>query len=110
MLADLLIGGRASQSRGWLGLYCEELDGALRVLRVPSDGPAHEAGARPGDRVVAIGGAPVGTLPELYRRLWRTTHPGDRVTVELERAGELLTLEIEAIDRYQRYRLAPRKR
>ena len=110
VLPDLLLTGRSSQTRGGLGLYCEEIDGALRVLRVPSDGPALVAGIRPGDHVVAIDGVPVNTLPDLYRHLWTTTRPGDRVTVELERDARTFTVEVMAMDRYDRYRRMSRGR
>jgi S1-C subfamily serine protease len=108
VLADLLLTGRSSQTRGWLGLYCEEIDGALRVHRVPADGPALQAGVQPGDNVVAVDGTPVSTLPDFYRRLWTTTRPGDRVAVELDRDGDSFTVEIEAIDRYERYDMGRR--
>ncbi|NIM28292.1 MAG: PDZ domain-containing protein [Gammaproteobacteria bacterium] len=103
VLADLLLSGRSSQARGWLGLYCEEVQGTLQVRRVPADGPALRAGVQPGDRVKALAGSPVSTLPDFYRRLWATTRPGDRVAIELQRGTESFTVEIEAMDRYQRY-------
>lgn len=104
VLADLLLAGRSTQIRAWLGLYCEEVDGSLRVRRLPEDGPALRAGVRPGDYVLAVGSAPVTTLPELYRLLWATSRPGDRVKVELRRGMDLFTVEIEAMDRYEHYR------
>lgn len=103
VLADLLLTGRSAKSRGWLGLYCEEIDDALRVYRVPADGPASKAGIQPGDHVLGVGGTRVSTLPEFYRHLWTTTGPGDRIAVELERGGNPFTVEVEAMDRYERY-------
>ena len=103
VLADLMLSGRSSQSRAWLGLYCEEFDGALRVRRLPDDGPARAAGIRPGDYLLTVGSTPVRTLPDFYRHLWATTRPGDRVTVELRRGSDTFSVEVEAMDRYQRY-------
>jgi S1-C subfamily serine protease len=103
VLADLLLTGRSSQARGWIGIYCEEVDGELRVRRVPADGPALRAGVQPGDHVKAVSGTPVNTLPEFYRRLWATTGPGDRVAIELRRGTDSFTVEIQAMDRYERY-------
>jgi len=101
-LADLLLGGRPTPARAWLGLYCEEIDGRLRVRRLP-DGPAARAGVRPGDYLVAVGGTQVGSLIDFYRHLWATTRPGERVAVELQRGDDAITVEIQAMDRYDRY-------
>jgi S1-C subfamily serine protease len=104
VLADLLLAGRSAQPRGWLGLYCEEIEGALRVRRLPDDGPALRAGIQPGDYVLALGSTPVTTLADFYRHLWSTTRPGDRVSITLGRGSDSLTVEVEAMDRYEHYR------
>ncbi|MDX1431672.1 MAG: S1C family serine protease [Gammaproteobacteria bacterium] len=101
VLADLLLDGRSPERRPWLGLYCEETEGGLRVMRLPADGPAARVDIEPGDRVVSVAGVAVTTLPDLYRTLWRTTRPGDRVTLVLERGSRSLEIEIEAIDRHR---------
>lgn len=101
VLADLLLSGRSAERRPWLGLYCEESAGGLRVLRLPGDGPASRAGVEPGDRVLSVAGIPVTTLPGLYRTLWRTTRPGDRVSLGLERGTRSLEVEIVAMDRHR---------
>ncbi len=103
VLADLMLVGHSSTPRAWLGLYCEEFDGGLRVRRLPEDGPAMAAGIRAGDYLLAVGSTPVTTLPEFYRHLWATSRPGDPVSVALRRGTETFTVEIEAMDRYQRY-------
>jgi hypothetical protein len=59
--------------------------------------------------LLAVGSTPVTTLPDFYRNLWATTHPGDRVSVALQRGTERFTVEIEAMDRYQRYAAGRRK-
>lgn len=103
VLADLMLVGHSSTPRAWLGLYCEEFDGGLRVRRLPEDGPALAAGIRAGDYLLTVGSTPVNTLPDFYRQLWATTRPGDRVSVVLQRGTERFTVEVEAMDRYQRY-------
>ncbi|NIQ52374.1 MAG: PDZ domain-containing protein, partial [Gammaproteobacteria bacterium] len=79
VLAELLLNGRTSTRRPWLGLYCEEIDGTVRVMRVPDDGPAASAGIRSGDEVVAVAGRSVASLPELYRAIWAVVAPGGSV-------------------------------
>lgn len=102
ILAELLLEGRSRLRRPWLGLYCEELEGRLRVRRLPADGPALGAGVRAGDRVLAVADTPVATLEELYRTLWSVARPGDTVVVDIARDGETLRIAIQSIDRYDR--------
>ncbi len=109
VLADLLLDGRSPEPRPWLGLYCEELDGGLRVRRLPAHGPASRAGIRLHDRLVAVSGTAVNTLGSFYRTLWSTARPGNRVALELRRGEASLTVEVEAIDRYQYLRLDGRR-
>ena len=105
VLADLLLDGRSAERRPWLGLYCEAIDGGLRVRRVPAGSPAAKAGVQAGDRLVAFANAPVASLEDFYRRLWSTARPGDRFALELRRDDVPITVEIEAMDRHQYLRL-----
>lgn len=99
-LADLLLEGRSSVNRPWFGLYCEERDGVLQVRRVPDYGPAFGAGVRTGDHVLTVNGVPVDNLEQLYRRLWTSIDPGDRVQMQVRRGASILNVEITAGDRY----------
>jgi S1-C subfamily serine protease len=103
VLADLLLAGRSSESRAWLGLYCEEFDGQLRARRLPTDGPAARAGVLPGDYVLALGNTPVKTLPDFYRLLWATVRPGEQVSVTLRRGKNQFNVNLQAMDRYDHY-------
>jgi S1-C subfamily serine protease len=102
ILADLLLDGRSAERRPWLGLYCEEEDGGLRVRRVPADGPAASAGILAGDRLVAVAGTPVDSLVGFYRHLWSVARPGDSIVFELKRDEAPIKVEILAIDRHER--------
>jgi PDZ domain-containing protein len=65
------------------------LDGpAFAVMDVLAGGPAHQAGLRVGDRIVAVDGAPVAktTLAD-FRALLRTRTPGKVVHLVVEAAG-----------------------
>jgi len=85
--------------RAWLGLNCVEQDGAVRVVRVTRDGPAEEAGLRPGDRILRIDGAEVTGLESLYKLLWQSGAPEREVAIDIRRAGELQTLKVLTQDR-----------
>ena len=73
-----------------LGLSSEM--GAI-VSAVAEDGPASQAGMRPGDVIVAYDGEPVDDTRELQNRVV-TTRPGTTVPVRVVRDGEELTLNV----------------
>lgn len=101
VLADLMLDGRSPERLPWLGLYCEEIDGGLRVQRLPANGPAAKSGVQPGDRVLSVAGTPVVSLVGFYRRLRSVARPGDTIVLEVQRDGERMKVEVEAIDRYR---------
>jgi dienelactone hydrolase len=65
-----------------------------KVQAVIARGPADKAGVRAGDRLLQIGTTTIGSLADLRRAL-QTQKPGDRLTVEVERASKRLTLHAE---------------
>jgi regulator of sigma E protease len=54
--------------------------------------PAEQAGLLPGDRIVAVNGAPVRTFDEMRHRV--APHPGVPLRVRIERDGETFETEI----------------
>ncbi|WPZ35646.1 S1C family serine protease [Thalassobaculum sp. OXR-137] len=70
ILGDLLAFGQAtSPAQPWIGLYPNEVDGALVVGRVAPGGPAQTAGIGPGDVILGVGDEPVGDIEQLWRKL-----------------------------------------
>jgi len=70
ILGDLLAFGRSTEpARPWIGLYPNEVDGALVVGRVAKDGPAQTAGIGPGDVILGIGEEPVNEMEQLWRKV-----------------------------------------
>lgn len=70
ILGDLLAFGRATApAQPWIGLYPNEVNGALVVGRVAPGGPAQTAGIGPGDVILGIGGEPVGDMEQLWRKV-----------------------------------------
>jgi C-terminal processing protease CtpA/Prc len=67
----------------------------LRVVDVPTKGPATEAGLKTGDRIISIDGLAVQDQP-MKRIVEALRGPvGSRATMEIIRGGRALTLHIE---------------
>ncbi|MEW6706803.1 MAG: S1C family serine protease [Pseudomonadota bacterium] len=100
ILQELRVRGSSAQSRrAWIGVNCVELNGAVRVVRVSTDGPADLAGVLPGDRIVRIDGNDVGTLGNLWKLLWAGGHPERVITLDIERGTEAKRLTLKTVDR-----------
>ncbi len=73
-------------------LFKLSVDRGLVVSHVAPGGPGQKAGIRVFDLVVRAEGRPVSSMGEL-RRILSRRRPGEKVTITLLRAGELLDLE-----------------
>ncbi|OQX11117.1 MAG: serine protease [Desulfobulbaceae bacterium A2] len=93
-------------TRGWLGVAIQDVDeelarsfnldkarGAL-VSEVSEDSPAHKAGLRQGDVIVAVAGDVVNDVAELRNRI-SLTPPGTKVPLRVLRDGK--QMEISAV-------------
>jgi S1-C subfamily serine protease len=67
----------------------------VRIEGVSPGGPAAEAGAKPGDVIVAIQAKPVATGRELVRAM-ESIEPGDKVALRIRREGKPVELVVEA--------------
>ena len=65
----------------------------ILVISVEPKGPAHRAGLREGDVIVAYGSHPVASIDELHRLLTEE-QVGTKIELTLLRSGEKLTLEV----------------
>ena len=61
------------------------------VVRVAEDSPAARGDLRAGDRIVAIGGAALGGQDDMVARL---TAAGDAVSLDVDRKGKLMRIEL----------------
>jgi S1-C subfamily serine protease len=107
ILGELLASGHAGAGKPWLGIISQEGPEGVVLGSVTDGGPAAAAGLRPGDRVVAVGDAPVADLETLYRSVWQLGDPGVVVPLRVERGDRTLDVEIRSIDRYSFLRLDP---
>lgn len=106
ILGDLLAHGRRdAPSHPWVGVYAQEHGGHVVVRSLADDGPAENAGLRPGDVVLAVGGAEIDSLAEFYRGMWGLGEPGVEVPLRVMRARRILELSVPSIDRMRWLRL-----
>lgn len=105
ILADLVrTGRRAGPARPWLGVAADEVRGRLVVARVSTDGPAEDAGVDVGDIILAVGGDPVRTQAEFYRKVWARGAAGTRIPLRLLQGVEVRDVELRSIDRVDYFR------
>lgn len=64
------------------------------VGKVVLGGPADHAGVMTGDRIVRVGSSKVSSLQD-FRQAVQGQKPGDKLTLEVERAGKPVTLTVE---------------
>jgi S1-C subfamily serine protease len=100
ILNDLATIGRPDRPpRPWLGVYVTEIGSSVALLGVAAGGPAHEAGLREGDVVLAVAGAPVSSLAELFRRVWGLGAAGIAVPLTVSREGRTFEVSVRSADR-----------
>jgi regulator of sigma E protease len=67
------------------------------IGRILEDGPAGQAGLRPGDRVVAVDGSPVRTWQELSHLV--RERPGQELALDVERDGQVFATTMTPVAR-----------
>jgi carboxyl-terminal processing protease len=94
VVVSLAACGGGAESMGGIHARMAFSESGLRVVDVPEEGPAHEAGLREGDRIVSVDGAPVRTLNmvEVVERL--RGRIGSSVRLEIVRDGEIEEIEV----------------
>lgn len=68
--------------------------GGLRVVEVPRQGPAWEAGLRPGDRIVAVDGVPVRKLSMRETVELLRGRAGTKVELRVQRRDGILEMDV----------------
>ncbi len=97
---DLLrFGRRPGPTRPWLGIYSIEAMGRVLITSISERGPSAASGVEAGDVVLAVNDTSVGSMAEMYRRVWNTGPAGSTVTLKLLRDGDVVTVEVVTADR-----------
>jgi S1-C subfamily serine protease len=108
ILDDLQRFGAAQHPpRPWIGALSAEADDRVIIVNTWDGGPADEAGIEAGDMVVGVGGEPVASLAQFYRRMWALGAAGVDVPLNIVRDGRLAEVSITSADRSAFY-LAPK--
>lgn len=110
-LVTLSVAPALAATRGWLGVYTQEVTAELRdALDLSSDGalvtnvvagsPAERAGLRKGDVITSVDRRTVDSPAELSERIGESS-PGESVSLEVNRKGDHLTLAVRLGERPQ---------
>ncbi len=100
ILDDLLTHGRVNRpARPWLGLYATEIKNHVAVAGIAPGGPAEKAKLEMGDVVLAVADAPVTTLADMFRRIWRCGAAGVDVPLTVAREGGIVQVRVKSADR-----------
>ncbi|VWX59478.1 Serine protease, S1-C subfamily, contains C-terminal PDZ domain [Burkholderiales bacterium 8X] len=105
VLGELQATGKTrASSRPWLGVSSSEKNGRIQVVRVDRQGPALEAGLKPGDLVLEVDGREVNTLEAFYKQIWARSEPNADVELTVKQGEEVRKITIRAVDRLQTLR------
>ncbi len=113
ILKELVEYGRLSApSPPWLGIYTNENNGRVFVVRVAAGGPAADAGILPGDIVIGVGGRRVSSIADFYRKIRARGSAGAEIPIDLlpvrEGGLDIKTVKVRSRDRLDW--LKPRKK
>lgn len=105
IIDDLVrFGATRRPPRPWIGMQATEFGESLVVVGLTGGGPAVTAGMRVGDVVLGVGGEAVGSLGQLFRRMWAKGDAGVVIDLDVRRNGEERTIKIASIDRTRNYK------
>jgi S1-C subfamily serine protease len=99
ILDDIARGKPAHPPRPWLGVLAQDFGPHVVIVGVSPRGPASRAELKPGDIVLAVGGAPVSDLADFYTRLWALGPAGVTAPITLQRDDDVFDVEIRSVDR-----------
>ena len=105
ILGELMVDGRTSVGRPWLGINTDEMRGHLVVTSVTPEGPAEKAGLKRGDMILSVAGEPVTHLPEFYRKIYAQGAAGAVIPLDVIKDNERQHIDVKSINRLDHLRL-----
>jgi S1-C subfamily serine protease len=105
ILGELMVDGRTSASRPWLGINTDEMRGHLVVTSVTPEGPAEKAGLKRGDMILGVNGEPVAHLPEFYRKIYAQGGAGTVIPLDVFKDNDRKRVDIKSINRLDLLRM-----
>ena len=92
-------GRRPGPVRPWLGIYSVQALGRVLISSISQRGPAGAAGVEPGDVVLAVNDREVGSIAEMYRRIWQVGPAGATIELKLLRDASIVRIDVVSGDR-----------
>jgi len=105
ILGELMVDGRTSATRPWIGINSDEMRGHLVVTSVTPEGPADKAGLKRGDMILGVNGEPVTHLPELWRKIYAQGTAGAVIPLDVFKDNERQRIDIKSINRLDHLRM-----
>lgn len=84
----------ASRPRAYVGASAADDPAGCRLSAVEKDGPAFNAGLRPGDLVLKVEGRDI-LVSAVFRRWIAEAQPGETLNLEIKRGDKLLSLQVK---------------
>ena len=105
ILADLRSTGRRKDpAHPWLGLFASERGGRVLITNTATGGPAESAGLKAGDVIIGVAGRRIGSLEDLFRKVWAQGNAGVAVPLNVVPHGaeslEIRTYAVQSGNRY----------
>jgi S1-C subfamily serine protease len=101
ILDDLMTRGKVRRpARPWLGVYAtEQAEGRVIIAGVIENAPAHQAGLRAGDAVIAVADKQVASLGAFYRAMWAQGPAGSLIDVSAQRGKHDIKMSVHSASR-----------
>jgi serine protease Do len=108
VLGDIIANGRpTARPRPWIGVNTQEVGGNLMVTRVTHEGPAEQAGLKPGDIIVGIGGQHIKGQADFYQKLWASGEAGVEIEIDVAKGNRMESHTVKSIRRESHFRGKP---